>query len=324
MVTVIAPLVVLAALGAMSWTVGTAQGRGVVAAAAGWLLGSTRTVLAWMVGLFTGRSAVPVLVPLAPGKAASPGKPVTAPGKGNSSPPRGATVRVGGRHAIRRPLFPVKFPPFWGWKRGRGNGGEAGSPPPPASPPPAPRSPVPPPPPNGRTDSGGESGGGETVTVSTTITRTTRTTTPRDYTPHAAGDSGAQTTRQSLRSHTVYGQTLAMIPAATGTVAGYAALIRRHRDEASTHGIQGHVLDAWDIAVQCAAAAEAAAEEAAGSPDDPGLRATAARALTAAVEAVRDAAQLQVVSLEDLFTASDGSVAFLLPAVPLSGLRAAA
>lgn len=158
------------------------------------------------------------------------------------------------------------------------------------------------------------------VTVTHTTTRHRKT--PTDYTPHVAGDSGVTTTTESLRSHTVYGLTLAMVPAVTGTIAGYTHLIARHRDEGAAHGLCGEPLEWWDAAVAAAAAAEKAAEDAAEDRDDPGLRRAASVAADAASDAVRDAARHQHVFLAALFDAADASAPDLLPSTPLTGLRA--
>ena len=314
---IVGPVLVLFALGVVSWLVGSVQGRAVAAQTAAWLWGCLRGSWAWLMSLASrgvSRPGFPAAgAAKAGGKTPGGGR---LPGKGK---PSTGGVRRRGRLTVRgmvgkaRRLIPTR--------RGSTPGSPSPQGSPPASPPVSPQ--------RGRKGNSTRGGKGPvpptvTVTSTTTITRRTRRTTPRDYTPHRAGDSGIRNTRESLRSHTVYGQTLAMVPAVTGTVAGYAFLIKRHRDEGEQHGLQGHAIALWDIAVQCAAAAEVAAEKAAQEPNDPGLRAAAERALDAAVEAVRDAAHFQASSLAALFAASDGSIPFLIPTIGLSGLRAAA
>ena len=148
--------------------------------------------------------------------------------------------------------------------------------------------------------------------------------TPKDYATatgpsHPRGDSGQSTADRSLRSHTVYGQTLSMIPGLCG-MTGFTHLVRRHADQGTGHGLTGGIAAAWEDAVAACATAETLADEAGSDPE----KTRAARAaVEAAVDAVRDAAHLQEATLAPLFEAADATTPHLCPSPPVAAFRAA-
>lgn len=317
------PVIFLATLALGAWAAGD-TGRPYVAWAGGWLWRIFTYPFLLAAALLTGKaggvgggSSPP------PGKAAPPAK---AKGKAATPPKPSSGKRTTGKPKGRRRLPKLPHIPWrkllgiltgllsllWGWlrwvlsswrgKRAAQGGKDSPSPVAASGVGPSPSaSPAPPSP---------ATGGGKK---------------PRNFAPtHTAGGVGRSTVTSSLRSHTVYGMTLAGC-IQSGGPSGGTFLIQRHRDQGIGHGLMGQVIALWDIAVEqvrIAEVAELMSGDARGDETHAAQKA-AADALETAVNAVVEAAVFQSHALAPLFDAADATAADLNNTPPVAALRAA-